>query len=557
MTMQVHFKWTVLYRLPPVDSKNHVRHTAAMQKQAVDVLVRKAKIYTIDDGFNICEAMAIHGGRILATGTEASLRERFEPASQVDAGRRCIYPGFIDPHCHLLNYGYMLQRANLFDTASWEEVVERLVAFKRERNPEWLLGRGWDQNTWADTSLPTNELLDRAFPDTPVLVTRVDGHAAVANSLALRLSGLDRDCTMDGGECIRKNGRLTGVLLDNALDKVRKAMPAVSPVAMKDSLLSAQKECFAVGLTSVSDAGTEANAVKAIENAHADGSLLIRVYVMLLPTGENKDRYITKGPHGSDRLTVRSIKLFADGALGSRGALLLDDYADDPGNRGLQLDSTAKLHDTCALALEHGYQVNTHCIGDAAVRLALDVYQKYLVPGNGLRWRIEHAQIVDGSDLPRFRALGVIPSIQTTHATSDRLWVGERLGARVSNAYRARSLLEQHGWLPNGSDFPIEKINPLFGFHSAVTRKDKDGLPEGGFKPVETLTREQAIRAMTIWAARANFEEASRGSLEAGKWADFVILDRDLMTAPEAELRAAKVLATYVGGVSVFSEVTP
>jgi predicted amidohydrolase YtcJ len=523
-----------------------------MHKLAVDMLVRKAKIYTVDDGFNTSEAMVLHGGRILATGPETQLRGRYSPARTVDAGGNCIYPGFIDPHCHLLNYGYMLQRANLFDTASWEEVVERLVAFKLERNPGWILGRGWDQNTWADTSLPTNELLDRAFPDTPVLVTRVDGHAAVANSLALRLSGLDCDCTMDGGECIRKNGRLTGVLLDNALDKVRKAMPAVSPATMKDALLLAQKECFAVGLTSVSDAGTEAGAVTAIQDAHADGSLLVRVYVMLLPSVENKDRYISKGPFVSDRLTVRSIKLFADGALGSRGALLLDDYADDPGNRGLQLDNTAKLHEACALALEHGYQVNTHCIGDAAVRLALDVYQEYLESGNELRWRIEHAQIVDGSDLPRFRALGVIPSIQTTHATSDRLWVGERLGARVSKAYLARSLLEQHGWLPNGSDFPIEKINPLYGFHSAVTRKDKDGLPEGGFKPGEALTREQALRAMTIWAAKANFDEASRGSLEAGKWADFVILDRDLMTAPEAELRTAKVLATYLGGVPVF-----
>jgi predicted amidohydrolase YtcJ len=528
-----------------------------MKKNAVDMLVRKAKIYTVDDGFNVSEAMVIHDGKILATGPEASLRERYNPVRDVDAGGRCIYPGFIDPHCHLLNYGYMLQRANLFDTASWEDVVERLVAF-REANPsEWLLGRGWDQNTWADTSLPTNELLDRAFPDTPVLVTRVDGHAAVANSLALRLSGLDCDCNMDGGECIRKNGRLTGVLLDNALDKARKAMPAVSPATMKDALLLAQKECFAVGLTSVSDAGTEMNAVMAMENAHADGSLLIRVYAMLMPTLENTERYISKGPQASDRLTVRSIKLFADGALGSRGALLLEDYSDDPGNRGLQLDSTAKLQKLCALALEHGYQVNTHCIGDAAVRLALDVYQDYLEPGNGLRWRIEHAQIVDGADLPRFRALGVIPSIQTTHATSDRLWVGERLGSRVSNAYRARSLLEQHGWLPNGSDFPIEKINPLFGFHSAVTRKDKGGQPEGGFKPGEALTREQALRAMTIWAARANFEEASRGSLEAGKWADFVILDRDLMATPEADLRDAKVLATYVGGVPVFGEVSP
>jgi len=281
-----HMFW--LDPMPPVDSKNLVRHTDTMYKQRVDQLISNAKIYTVDDGFTVTDSMVIHGGKILATGPETSLRERYDPASTIDAGGNCIYPGFIDPHCHLLNYGYMLQRAYLFDTASWEEVVERLVAFRKEKNPEWILGRGWDQNTWADTSLPTNELLDRAFPDIPVLITRVDGHAAVANSLALHLSGLDCDCEVEGGECIRKDGRLTGLLLDNALDKVRKAMPAISPATMKDALLLAQKECFAVGLTSVSDAGTETNAVKAMENAHVDGSLLIRVYAMLMPTKDNE-----------------------------------------------------------------------------------------------------------------------------------------------------------------------------------------------------------------------------------------------------------------------------
>lgn len=523
-----------------------------MLKQPVDLLISNATIYTVDCDFTVTDAMVIHEGRIVSTGTEASLRARYTPTSTTTMDGRCVYPGFIDPHSHILNYGYMLQRANLFDTASWEEVVERLVAFKETKNPEWILGRGWDQNTWADTTLPTNELLDHAFPDTPVLVTRVDGHAAVANSLALHLAGLDCNCNIEGGECIRKNGKLTGLLLDNALIKAKEAIPAVSPAAMKDALLLAEKECFSVGLTSVSDAGTETDAVMALENAHADGSLQIRVYVMLMPTEENKDRYISKGPIESDRLTIRSIKLFADGALGSRGALLLEDYSDDPGNRGLQLDNKLKLHSSCALALETGYQVNMHCIGDAAVRLALDVYEKYLPPGNDLRWRIEHAQIVDESDLPRFKKLGVIPSIQTTHATSDKGWVEERLGARISNAYRAKSLLLQHGWLPNGSDFPIEKINPIYGFHSAVTRKDKDNQPEGGFKPTEALSREEALRAMTIWAAKANFEETTRGSLEAGKWADFVVLDRDLLSVPEGDLRNAKVLATYVSGRRVF-----
>jgi len=269
---------------------------------------------------------------------------------------------------------------------------------------------------------------------------------------------------------------------------------------------------------------------------------------MLRPTEENFAAFVARGVQVSDRLTIRSIKAFADGALGSRGALLLEPYSDDPGNAGLQLTAPERLEEICRRAAAAGYQVNTHCIGDGAVRLMLNIYGRHLEPGNDRRWRIEHAQVVADEDLAAFGARGVIPSVQTSHATSDMRWAAQRLGPRIRRAYRYQDLLRQHGWLPNGSDFPIEPVNPLLGFYAAVARKDRSGWPEGGFQMENALTREQALRAMTCWAARANFEEGDRGSLEVGKWADFVVLDRDLLQCPEPDILSARVLSTHVAG---------
>jgi predicted amidohydrolase YtcJ len=330
---------------------------------------------------------------------------------------------------------------------------------------------------------------------------------------------------------------------------VEKLIPPPTGEDKIKALLKAQSNCFAVGLTSVGDAGLYIDIVELMDSLQKKGPLQIHINAMLNPNKENIDFYINKGTYETDRLTVRSIKLFADGALGSRGALLKQPYADDPSNLGLQVGDTKFLEHICRLAYAKGYQVNTHCIGDSAVSLVLRIYASILSEHNDLRWRIEHAQVVDPADLAMFKRYAVIPSVQTTHATSDMYWAEDRLGpVRITHAYAYRSLLEQNGWIPNGSDFPVESINPVYGFYAAVARKDLQGMPAGGFHREQTLTREQALKAMTIWAARASFGEKSRGSLEPGKEADFVVLDRDIMTVPEDSIAGAKVLETWIKG---------
>lgn len=519
----------------------------------VDLLVQARRIYTVDTAFSFAECMAVADGRIVALGPRAELEAGYRPRQRLDLGNAFVYPGFMDPHCHFLSYGYVLQRADLFDTKSWEEVVDRLVAHHHRSGEYWVQGRGWNQNEWKPREFPTKELLDRAFPDNPVLAIRVDGHAAMANAKALALAGVDNATVMEGGIFAKFGGKLTGLLLDNAINLVKKAVPSPDESTRRQALRAAQSKCFAAGLTSVSNAGTELDDLLLMDRMEEEGQLSIRIYAMLSSSAENIERIASRGPMLKDRLTVRSFKMFADGALGSRGAYLLEPYADDPGNRGLLTLKPEELGRICGIAKTCGFQMNVHAIGDAAAHMVLDVYEKFLEPGNDLRWRMEHAQLVHPDDLLRFGRLGVIPSVQTTHATSDMGWASDRLGKdRMRNAHTYRELLEQNGWLANGSDFPIERIEPLRGFLSAALRKDDAGRPEGGFQPENALTREQALRAMTIWAARANFEEKSRGSLEPGKWADFTVLDTDLMVADEAALRKAKVHTTAVAGELVF-----
>jgi len=528
---------------------------ACNPSQKADLLVYNATIYTVDSTFSTAEAMVIKDGKILATGKTAELEKQYEAREKLDAGGKFIYPGFIDAHAHFVGYGLGLQTVDLSGTKSWEECIERVKTFAAANPEGWITGRGWDQNDWEMKAFPNNETLDTLFPDRPVLLTRIDGHAAVANQKALDLAGVKAGDQLTGGEIMEMEGSLTGVLIDNAVDLVSTKIPPVSPEQFKKALQTAQQNCFAMGLTTIDDCGLPYTSVEQIKDLQASGDLKMRLYVMLSDEKANYEYAKKKGPFKSDRLNVRSFKVYGDGALGSRGACLLSPYHDQPGHYGFLLSQPAHFDSVASWLSEQRWQMCTHAIGDSGNRTILNTYAKYLKGKNDLRWRIEHAQVVNQSDFSLFGQYSIIPSVQPTHATSDMYWAGDRLGEeRVKNAYAYQQLLQQNGWLPLGTDFPVEDISTFKTFYAAVIRKDAKGWPDNGYQMENALTREQALRGMTIWAARSNFEEHEKGSLEKGKFADFVILDTDLMKEVPERLSGVNVIKTFLGGEQVFSK---
>ncbi|MER3499679.1 MAG: amidohydrolase [Chitinophagaceae bacterium] len=523
------------------------------QKTTADLLVYNAAIYTVDSAFSTAEAMVIKDGKIIETGKSAGLEKKYNAKEKLDAQGKFIYPGFIDAHAHFAGYGSSLQRVNLVSTNSWDEVVERTKTFAAEHTNGWILGRGWDQNDWSNTQFPTNEKLNELFPDRPVLLTRIDGHAAIANNKALELAGVKPGDKLVGGEIETKNGKLTGILIDNAVDLVTNKIPEATNEQLTKALLAAQANCFAVGLTSVDDCGLDYPMIELINSIQKTGELKIRIFAMLSDAKQNFDWAFQHGHLKTERLNVRSFKVYADGALGSRGACLLEPYSDKPGHYGFLLSSQQHFDSVANILSQKGWQMCTHAIGDSGNRTILKIYGKYLKGKNDLRWRIEHAQVVNENDFKLFGDYSIIPSVQPTHATSDMYWAADRLGPeRVKGAYAYKQLLQQNGWVPLGTDFPIEDISPFKTFLAAVARKDAKGFPVTGFQMENALTREEAIRGMTIWAARSNFEEKEKGSLEKGKFADFIILDTDLMKVPPEKILDVKVLKTFVGGEKVF-----
>lgn len=523
-----------------------------MKKKTADMIIINARVYTVDNHFTIAEAFAVLDGKFDAVGTKKEILKKYNSEKIIDLGGKPVYPGFIDAHSHFYGYGVFAQRIDLTGTTSFEEMIE-LVKEWADRNPEgWIIGRGWDQNKWKNQEYPDNKLINAIFPSRPVMLTRVDGHAILVNNKALEISNLDLNQYKKFA--IFKNNRFTGILLDNAADIVKDAANHPSNGEIINSLKIAQHECLKYGLTTVCDAGQSVKIVKIIDQLQYSGDLKIRIYAMLNPD-EESIRFIEKnGIYKTSKLTVRAIKLYADGALGSRGACLLEPYTDMPDIMGTILYPHEFYVRFCSLAFKHNYQVCMHAIGDSANRYALSLYASFLSPANNLRWRIEHAQVVNEQDFDLFGKYSIIPSVQFVHAVSDMEWAEKRLGAsRLKNAYAYRKLLAQNGWIPYGSDFPVESVNPLYGFLAGVFRKNTHGLPVNGFLPENAISREDALRSLTIWAARAGFGENETGSIEPGKFADFVVLDHDIMDVSENDIVNTLVLKTFIGGEEVYS----
>jgi predicted amidohydrolase YtcJ len=527
-----------------------------------DLILTNARIYTADDTRPVVEAVAVAGGRVLFAGNASGAMALKGAATRVlDLGGRTVIPGMVDAHAHVSGLGDALHIVDLTGTTSYDEVVAR-VAERAKRTPrgQWVLGRGWDQNAWGDTRFPTHDKMSVAVPDNPVYIVRVDGHAGLANSKAMQAAGVNA-ATQDpsGGHIERTaDGSPAGVFVDNAQGLVRRAIPRQTRDEVKTSIVDAVHEAQRWGLTGAHDAGAGETELGVYEELAKSGQLKFRIYAMISDNAATIDAWFKRGPlmdGYNGTLWVRSIKLYADGALGSRGAALLEPYSDDPKNIGLLVSAPAHIQEMATKALKAGFQVNTHAIGDRGNRLVLDAYEAALkaVPTADHRFRVEHAQILNYDDIPRFASLGVIPSMQASHQTSDMYWAGARLGVgRLLGAYAWRSLLNTGVVVPNGSDFPVEKVNPLISFHSAVSRQDARDWPPGGWYPAERMTREEALRSMTIWPAFAAFQEKVLGSLTPGKYADFVVLDQDIMRCPPELILRAKVLQTWVGGVRVY-----
>ncbi|MBO9153237.1 amidohydrolase [Chitinophaga sp. GCM10012297] len=521
----------------------------AARKEKADLLIHHAMIYTADSMNTVAAAMAVKDGKILMVGTNELVQRSFDADSVIDAKGAAVFPGFNDAHAHFFGYANSLRSVDLVGAKSWDEAVARVRDFAAEHPSAWVLGRGWDQNDWEVKTFPDKSKLDSLFPNTPVLLERIDGHASIANQAALDAAGVKAGQTIAGGTIETKNGRLTGILVDNADELVSSKIPAAPLEEIIASLEAAERNCLAAGLTSITDCGLDLDAMHLLDTLLAQRKLHLRLNVMLSDNEENISWLLKNGVYEKDRLLVRSVKFYGDGALGSRGACLKHDYTDRPGWKGFLLKDARYFAEKAALLAETDIQMCTHAIGDSANGVILKIYADALKGKNDKRWRIEHAQVVDSIDFHWFGENNIVPSVQPTHATSDMYWAKDRLGPqRVRFAYAFQQLLRQNGWLPLGTDFPVEHIDPLRTFYAAVARKDQAGYPEGGFQPENALSREEALKGMTIWAARASFEEEKKGSLEPGKAADFVVLDQDTMKVPAEKILATKVLATYIYG---------
>ncbi|SHJ09759.1 hypothetical protein SAMN04488096_10857 [Mesonia phycicola] len=528
---------------------------ACTQKEQVDLLVKNAKVYTVNKTFDTASAFIVNNGKIKLVGEEKDLLQSYQPKNTLDANGKTIVPGLIDGHAHFYNLGLQLQAVDLTGTKSFDEVVERIVTYQKENQTEFILGRGWDQNDWEVKEYPNKDTLDILFPDTPIAITRIDGHAMLVNSKTLGLAKINKNTNVEGGEIEVIDNKLTGILIDNPMAKIWEVIPQPSKTQEIDGLLAAEKETLPYGLTTIDDAGLSKSSIMLIDSLQQAGKLKTKIYAMVRNSKEDVEYFLKKGILKTDRLHVRSVKAYADGALGSRGAVLKEPYTDKENHFGAMVIGLEDFKDLAAKIGKTKYQLNTHAIGDSANYVVLKVYDSLLKNESNKRWRVEHAQILEEEDFSYFESeKNIIPSVQPTHATSDMYWAEKRLGKeRLNNAYAYKRLLHIAGLVTLGTDFPVENVSPFSTFYAAVIRKDAEGYPKTGFQIENALSREEALRGMTIWAAYANFEEEEKGSIEAGKMADFVILDRDIMKVTEDKLLETQVEATFINGEKVYT----
>jgi predicted amidohydrolase YtcJ len=542
---------------------------AAGQTGAPTLILHHGRIYTVDAANEIAEAIAVQGDRIVRVGSNADILSlRTSSTRVIDLGGATVLPGLHDAHGHFTGLGAFLQSMNLRGTTSYQQIVERIRERVAKARPgEWILGRAWDQNDWADTRFPTHDALSAVSPNNPVYLTRVDGHAGLANRAAMAMAGLTA-ATADppGGRILRgAKNEPTGVLIDNAQGLVSSRIPSVTDRQLDEQILLADQEMRRLGVTTVHDAGTDARTVDAYTRLIDAGRLKTRLYVMRRGSLATLQPFFAKGPvtdYARHHMAVRAIKIVADGALGSRGAAMLEPYDDEPGSRGLLTTPPEEIYAQTLAASKAGFQTAVHAIGDRANRIVLDTFERVQreVPGaRALRMRVEHAQILDANEIPRFAALGVIASMQATHATSDMPWVPARIGrARMEEgAYVWRKILATGAVIANGSDFPVEEPDPMRGLYAAITRQDAAGQPRDGWMADQRMTRQEALVSFTRSAAFAAHMESLSGSLEVGKLADLVVLSSDVMQVPPADILKTTVRMTIVGGEIVYDHTAP
>lgn len=527
-------------------------YSCSSNTQKYDLLCYNGNVYTVNDKFETAEAFVVHEGRILAVGTQEELRKEYACVENLDLEGQFVYPGFNDAHAHFFMYASGLNQVNLFETNSEQELIERVQLFSQTNESEVIVGHGWDQNDWPSKEFPTKRVLDSLFPNKMVVLTRVDFHAMLINQAVVDYFNIDVDSEIEGGLILKdSDSNFTGVLIDNAMGLFE--LPPKSKSKLIQELLQAQENCLAFGLTSITEAGLTMDEILLLDSIQEAGMIKIRFNAMLRDNEKMLKDFLQRGAIEKERLRVKSVKAFADGALGSRGACLLHSYSDKVGHHGLMLSTHNHFKELAKVLHENGWQMNTHAIGDSANRVMLNIYANELGKSNDDRWRIEHAQLVHPDDFKLFKEFNIIPSVQPTHATSDMYWAEERLGDRIKDAYAYKRLLDLRGVLPLGTDFPIEDISTLKTFLAAVVRKDQNMYPNDGFQADQALSREECLRGMTYWPAYASFEENVKGTLEAGMYADFIVLDQDLMQVEPKEILNIKVEKTFINGELVFS----